>query len=140
MKDHFSFETFRLVVALRLLSFPVEAIAIVADVPVKRVRLILKEHGIIPVDRAGRWQWTKSYYVPPRSRTFLQLPAFIPKRAETASKSIARAVIVARGSDSITDLMPRAVNAPERGYVSSWGPVAVRYRDIRLKHARRARA
>lgn len=135
-----SYESFRLVVALRLLSFPVDAIAVVANIPAKLVRLILLEHGIIPVDRAGRFQWSKAYSVPPRRRVFLQLPPFVPKRSEFASRHIANAVIAARGSDTLTDLMPRAINAPERGYVSNWGPVAVRHRDIRLKRTRRARS
>lgn len=134
-----SYESFRLVVALRLLSFPVEAIAVVANIPAKFVRLILLEHGMIQVDRAGRYQWKKSYCVPPRNRSFLQLPSYIPKRADTASKHIARAIMAGLDASAFS-LLPAPVNAPDHGYVSSWGPVALRHRERSLKQARRARS
>lgn len=127
-RDPYAFECVRLVVALRLLSFPVESIATITGIARVRVRTMLKEHGRMPRDRLGRFKWRQWYDVPSYRYRFLQLPAFIPRRAESADKRIAHAIVAALGSDVWEFSLPPATNAPSRGYRADWGAEAHRSR------------
>lgn len=128
-KDPYSYEAARLVVVLRLLGFDVRAIARITGVLQQDVRVILKEHGRMPRRSDGNFYWKLWYVVPGWRRKFLTIPDYIPRRAETASGGVSKAVLVALGVEYGYEVeLPPVPNAPDRGYHTVWMAEARRVR------------
>jgi len=118
------YQAVRHVVMLRLLSFSIDFIWAITGIKRDDIKVILKEHGKMPRTRSGGFYWTRWYDVPGWRRKFLEIPVFVPRRAERAERAnnlVAPAILDALGVQSIFDVeLPKVPGAPDKGYRSDW--------------------